>query len=404
MFNSAILEVAVGVIFIYLLLSLLCTALREGLEGFLKTRAAYLEYGVRELLHDVPGKDLAREFYQHPLIYSLFPGSYPPPVSSSAPGALTRGGSLPSYIPAKNFAAALMDLVARGPSSVSPTALGVARPLSLQEVRSNVLKLDNLPVQRAVLTALDTASGDLEKARKNLEDWYDSAMDRVSGRYKRSTQLIVFVIGMLIAVGFNVNTIALADYLYRNQTQRGALVAQAQVVSDNEAFLRSNFKTVKDQIADMRLPIGWDQTEARTADENQPGEAAAASTRPVRQGFAAVWHDYLAPPIGWLLTAFAITLGAPFWFDILNKIMVIRSTVKPHEKSPEEASEDRQSERSTSTVTTASPTTVQIIREVQPAGVANPGDANDTDDDGCDATVDEPTKDNELPAAQGGVS
>jgi hypothetical protein len=49
--------------------------------------------------------------------------------------------------------------------------------------------------------------------------------------------------------------------------------------------------------------------------------------------------------LGWVITGFAISLGAPFWFDLLNKIMVVRSTVKPHQKSPEESSEDRQNER-----------------------------------------------------------
>jgi hypothetical protein len=46
--------------------------------------------------------------------------------------------------------------------------------------------------------------------------------------------------------------------------------------------------------------------------------------------------------LGWIVTALAVSLGAPFWFDMLNKIMVVRATVKPHEKSPEESSEDRQ--------------------------------------------------------------
>ncbi|MGH9962120.1 MAG: hypothetical protein ACREBC_34160, partial [Pyrinomonadaceae bacterium] len=45
------------------------------------------------------------------------------------------------------------------------------------------------------------------------------------------------------------------------------------------------------------------------------------------------WHW-----LGWVLTALAISLGAPFWFDLLNKFIVIRSAVKPHEKSPEDES------------------------------------------------------------------
>jgi hypothetical protein len=42
--------------------------------------------------------------------------------------------------------------------------------------------------------------------------------------------------------------------------------------------------------------------------------------------------------VGWLITALAVSLGAPFWFDMLNKFIVVRSTVKPHEKSLEEKS------------------------------------------------------------------
>jgi hypothetical protein len=45
--------------------------------------------------------------------------------------------------------------------------------------------------------------------------------------------------------------------------------------------------------------------------------------------------------LGLLITAFAISLGAPFWFDLLNKFMIVRATVKPKEKSPDEASVDR---------------------------------------------------------------
>jgi hypothetical protein len=51
--------------------------------------------------------------------------------------------------------------------------------------------------------------------------------------------------------------------------------------------------------------------------------------------------DWLTKILGLLLTAFAISLGAPFWFDVLNKIIVVRSTVKPKEKSPEEPAVDK---------------------------------------------------------------
>ena len=71
MFGSGILEVAIGILFVYLLVSLLCSALREGIEAWTRTRAAYLERGIRELLQDKLGQGLASQFFNHPLIFSL---------------------------------------------------------------------------------------------------------------------------------------------------------------------------------------------------------------------------------------------------------------------------------------------------------------------------------------------
>ncbi|WP_152562603.1 hypothetical protein [Caballeronia grimmiae] len=327
MFNSAILEVAIGIVFLYVLLSLMCTALREGLEGYLKTRASYLENGIRELLFDPRGESLAKAFYEHPLVFSLFNGEYASPAPGKTAGALTRGKTLPSYIPAENFAAALMDIVARGPGR----ALVSTESATVAGIRGQLAMIDNPAVQRAVLASLDTANDDLAKARENLERWYDSAMDRVSGRYRRSTQWVLFWIGLAISVGFNIDTLTLADYLYRNETQRGAIVAQAGSIAKDELGKPANFDDVKAQIDSLRLPVGWDFV----FNENEPPTST-------RKSFWSEYHGYFMKPLGWLLTAFAVTLGAPFWFDVLNKIMIIRSTVKPHEKSPEEASEDRQ--------------------------------------------------------------
>src|SRR5690606_15925599 len=102
MFGSAILEVAIGVTFVFILVSIICSAIREGIEAWMKTRAAFLEHGIRELLHDKKGSGLAEKFYNHPLIYSLFAQGYKPGHKSNSPNAWTSGAGLPSYIPAKN--------------------------------------------------------------------------------------------------------------------------------------------------------------------------------------------------------------------------------------------------------------------------------------------------------------
>src|ERR1041384_636043 len=104
MFGSSIIDIAIGMVFVYLLLSLICSAANEIIERYSRKRASDLENGIKEMLLNPDGTgDLVERLYKHPLVYSLYAKPY-------TPGAKT----LPSYIPARNFALALMDLVAKG--------------------------------------------------------------------------------------------------------------------------------------------------------------------------------------------------------------------------------------------------------------------------------------------------
>jgi hypothetical protein len=334
-FGSAILDVAIGMIFVYVLVSMICSAVREGIEAWLKTRAAYLERGIRELLHDPRGKALARAMYEHPLIYSLYAGKYKPPAKPDVkPGLLARGVGLPSYIPARNFATALMDIAARGPNPALASD-NRAPVLNLETIRANVINIESEPVQRVLLTAIDSAQGSLEQARLNLQDWYDSGMDRVSGWYKRSTQWVLFGVGLTAAVVLNINSITIVDFLYRDDTARAAIVAQAQAASEDTSFTTGGYQVAKRELDALRLPIGW----SRAWGAPRPVTGLDPVTGRPREWDP--WNGLAGPILGWLVTALAATMGAPFWFDLLNKVMVIRSTVKPKEKSPEEGSEDQ---------------------------------------------------------------
>jgi hypothetical protein len=329
MLGSTMLDVTIGIVFVFVLLSTVCSAIREAIEAKLKTRAAYLEQGIRELLHDVEGKGLAHSFFNHPLISALYSGGYSGAAQGGKQGTklLANGGSMPSYIPARSFAMALLDIAAKGPVTDDVSSDPAAPPLSLESVRASVRNIKNPPVQRALLTAIDAAEGDLNRARANIEAWYDSAMDRASGWYKRTTHWIIFWIALVLAVGLNIDTLAIADYLYRHDAAREAVVALAADATKNDTAAGIAYTQAATQLQSLGLPIGWSNAWHRS--------------RASGEWYESIWA-IAGPILGWLVTAFAATFGAPFWFDLLNKIMVIRSTVKPHEKSPEEASEDRQ--------------------------------------------------------------
>jgi hypothetical protein len=427
MLGSKILEVAIGVIFVFLLVSMICSAIREGIESWRKTRAAFLEQGIRELLHDRHAVGIARSVYTHPLIYGLYLDDYRPRASSQPLGPLTRGGNLPSYIPARNFALALIDIAARGTGHHGGASNPAAPVLSLPLVRANVLNIENGPVQRILLGAIDTANGDMNRAVDNLTVWFDSGMDRVSGAYKRATQKLLLGIGLALAVLLNVNTIAIAHYLFRHDAERAAIVARAEAVARDPSFVRDTgqgqYTRARAALDSLRLPIGWDNARFVVPWETRlvRGANGAVDTELALR----LWEHVFEPIVGWLLTAMAAMLGAAFWFDLLNKVMVVRSTVKPHEKSPEEASEDRQPKKDRTIVLAsgtsdaggapargAAPRASPTAAAHAEGALADSGALDveppdpDLEIDLCDVKADASTtltQDEELPAARGGV-
>jgi hypothetical protein len=394
MFGSQNLDVLIGLILVFLFVSVMCSAIREGIEAWLKTRASYLEHGIRALLHDRTGDGVARKLYNHPLIEGLFSGDYVPGSTTTRPSL--SGGNLPSYIPAKNFAEALFDIAARGPDTNAVSSGPNASSVSLDSIRENIENIDNPRVQRILLSAVDNAQGDFERAKKNIEEWYDSGMDRVSGWYKRATQWTILVIGLTVAVGLNINAITIFNYLSRNDTARQVIVQRAANVVD--AKVPTENQESAEPLNSLNLPIGWSGGwEARRVGATQ-----------------GIWNDWIGPVLGWLIIGLAATMGAPFWFDLLNKFMVIRSTVKPHEKSPEEGSEDR-ADKTTPPEVPVAP--VPPVSNATPGPAVRPGASipdwekipgpTDPEDDvdGCDVEVkaETTTSDENLPAAEGGI-
>lgn len=315
MFGSSILEVAIGLVLVYLLLSLICSALQESLEAWFKIRASNLELGMREILCDADGTRLTKDIYTHPLIFGSFRGGYDPTKVRS-----NSTTNLPTYIPAANFATALLDTVVRGPVNKGLAQGAPAQELNFESLQMAVVNSTTLDasLQRVLLLALDSSQGDLTKVQANVEAWFNNGMDRVSGWYKRRMQLVILGLGLAVAIVLNVDSLKVAGELYRNDALRAGAVAQAGVVMDTGAEKPDLTNTAIDMLGQLNLPIGW-------ADKSDAGEEATITDL--------FWTVVCRFP-GWLITAIAISFGAPFWFDMLNKFTVIRSTIKPLRDNP----------------------------------------------------------------------
>ncbi len=334
MFGSIVLDIAVGLSLLFLFVSLICSAVREAIETVLNSRAADLEHGVRELLDDPTGQGAVAALYAHPLVFSLYDGDYAPqrlrPRHSWLTGAIAlrmpvrARGSLPAYIPAASFARAFLDLTVRGPLGSVPSGPTAAVPvLSIESLQATARDLPDGRIRRALLTALDTASDDLLAVQQHLEAWFDACMDRVSGRYKRRTQAILFLIGLVAAGVMNIDAFSVARALLQDKALRDGAAAQAALLvrradpSQNPVGLaNAGFAALQRHLDAIQFPTGWDP----------PPQRLRTTERGVARFDAGRVAQMLA---GWLVTAFAVMLGAPFWFDMLNRFMVVRSTIRP---------------------------------------------------------------------------
>jgi hypothetical protein len=343
MLGSVMLEVAIGLAFTYILLSLACSAAGEIAESWLKYRARDLERGIRELLAPSGGRPapvgLVAALFDHALVSGLYRGTYGHFVQQSSLwrylARLGKGPSLPSYIPARNFALALLDTIKPAAEQRSG-ALGATRDrdqpppesakAAVESLRAAVLADTRLSsVRPALLALVDAAENDMERVRENIETWFNNGMERVSGWYKRRAQTFIFLIGLALAVILNLDSLGIAQRLATDKPVRESLVAAATAYAQaasapgappaapqpgcapGDARPSCRLESTLAELQDMGLPVGWDH--------------ATFWGRPPR--------DQLLHVFGWLLTALAASLGAPFWFDLLNKFVMLRSTLKP---------------------------------------------------------------------------
>jgi hypothetical protein len=348
-----IVDLVIGIMFIYFLLSVINNSIVEIFIKVTKARAKILEEWLDKVfskpvqLPDGTSKKLGQAIMDH--------------LSVSG---LSASGKSPSYIDAKNFSTAILEKLTYNPSDPDSIAYNLADIIAkLKNTKALPEELKRTFVSYAVeaqqsYTAISVKTvGEIEMFKAKIENWYDTSTERLAGALKqRYTRKITFWLAVIITVGMNVDTISLTKYLYTNPEARAKLVAQAYETLKDTAVI-SNIERIKAGSNDS-AKANLDQLEKDIKDEVQQIKEARAtlnSTLPLGWDSAEYCHfkmsqgnwNYLTPfkfliskvpsklP-GWLLTIFAIMMGAPFWFELLNKIANLRSTGSKPESSATE--------------------------------------------------------------------
>ena len=269
MFNSPVLEVAIGLVFTYAAVALMVSSITEAISSALKLRAKSLLVGVKQILNDQQFTGLARDVYNHALVSPRDDGK-----------ARDQSGlkNMPAYIPSEHFAVALVDSLQSIPGDAA-------------ELRNDIARISDPQLRHLLQGMYSRSEGEIGRLQQQLADWFDNGMDRLSGMYKRRTQIISFLVALAIAVLLNIDSIHLLSGLWMHPTLTAALSSPA----DTQAFAAT-----LNQL--QTLPVGWAGRQLDT-----PMQIATMV-------------------LGLIITASSALFGAPFWFDLLQHLVQLRGT------------------------------------------------------------------------------
>jgi hypothetical protein len=331
------LDVAIGLVLIYIVYALLLSTVVEAIASIAKLRARALESAVLRLIDGDHHPANAKTSITHRTV-GLFrtpprhgtgrpagaarpaaagnPAASPPPTLGEkvyGHGLISGlgGKSRPSYVSAELFASALLDVLREAGDGTLFT--GAERAIAA---------LPAGPPRQVLVTVVREAQGDWNHLRRGVEAWYNEAMDRLAGDYKRFIQTLTFILGLAMAAALNVDSIDLVQRLWVEKDLRAALVADA---------VRET-TTSPPKVAVARGAAAIVQLPAEITTRRAQLLKIAPLPGPYAPPFTPEFWSMIA---GWVLTAAAGVLGAPFWFELLQRLVNMRgSGPKPDVRRP----------------------------------------------------------------------
>jgi hypothetical protein len=302
MINNVALDIGIGLVLMFLVLSLMGTVINEFIATAMNLRAKTLKSAVSNLLDD---KTLHDAFFDHGLI----------------DGPKQMLGKDPSYLSGQTFALAIFGAI--DPNNPAPSFKQAEAAINAIQTAGKT----ESNIKDALVDQLKKADGDIAKLRDGIATYFDASMDRVTGLYKKYQQLITFCVAIVIVVVLNADAINVGTALWRDSSLRAQMVETASTVANNDKANAGNpggdyanrLKKLDQQI--RPLPIGWSASEVKSELSSWPALVAQFGFLSVV--FHGAWWT-LVKIIGLGITVFAISLGAPFSFDMLSKLMNVR--------------------------------------------------------------------------------
>lgn len=300
-----VLSLAIGMITVYLVLALSVTAFNEAIAATLSSRGKWLQRGVASLFssdaRDRGDMTIAKRVYDSPYIAYLQRGSR----------------FLPSYLPAWNLLQGMLEAA----STTGNRALA-----TLDDLRAAAKDLPaGSPIRVGLEHLLATGDGTVEDFKKRYEAWFATFEAQVMAWYRQKTQLVVGGLSIVVALAMNVDTLQLVNQLATDPKVREALAEQGSQLARQPDLAAAS--AALPAASQPGLAAAIETVQQRSASLNASGLKLGWTERAWRS----TWQSPLSAfekLVGLLLSAFAVSMGAPFWFDLLKNLVSIRAVGK----------------------------------------------------------------------------
>ncbi len=267
------LDVAIGLVLMYVLLSLSVTALVEYVSQIGDLRARNLRGSLERLMKP----PMLAKFEQTGQIAAM--------------QAATKGR--PSYLDSTIFAKAITE------AAKLRTEAGAVAANALATIQA----LPEGPLKAVALDEWRRAAGSVDSFEQAMADWFDAAMQRAAGIFKRWMRWISLLVAIGVAAMVNADTFAVGLKLWQDEALRAQMTALAQSVADDESFKAGSATMEQIQAELKKLPLGWGHADTPTD-----------------------VLGWMVKAVGIVFTALALAFGAPFWFDVLSKLIQLRAS------------------------------------------------------------------------------
>ena len=336
----AALDILLALSLIYLVFALVVTSLNESIAALLSSRARWLRRGIASLLSTDPKKldeALADKVLDSPFVTFLgTPGWFKTFRPSDIPAWTLLQGVLSTVDGCKADAFARVD-----------------------DIRALAEKLpQKSPIRSVLIDLCARAGGDLDKFRAQFEAWFKGFEDQLTAWYRQKTHYVLMGLSLAVAVAMNVDTLDIIRQFSADPKVLKAIVEQADSAAKFDgvgAYIDAGARDdARKALDEARLATRKADDAGRAAALDNEQEKRAALTKAqgeldqriarlsdtlmasgLRLGWKpdefCRWVNSLDQWAGWnklfglLISAFALALGAPFWFNVLKSVASVRS-------------------------------------------------------------------------------